>query len=539
MAKINKIFKILIIFLIPLTLTGCFNYRDINKVTFATSMIFDTDDLSQVIVYLDCIKPYRSTNESSDKGRRLIFKGVGKTTEDALEKIDNFSSAKLNYSQVKAYIFTEKAAKLGIKKYLDLINNYGEMQIKPSAFIYYGDVEELLKATSGDDEFLGMYLNDIMNKKPFNSLSLQANVNYYLSNRLMGDNTLLLPAVNLKKDVLDKKVQINGSGILKDNVLVDRLEQEDTLLYELMMGSVYEGTFEIGNPNTDTGFISLDVLSSSEDSMLRFDNNRFTLVKNIEVDLEISDIQGKAIVDSEFINYIKVNEEAYINSYITQLFNKYKEKGIDIFNVYRMKEIHYGKESIDDPLSICDFEINTKVNINETTILTALSSDNESPVCSISATNELKKESQTITLRCTDNEGVVAYYFGDKQNDLVDNDYQKVDTNKEFTKDIDITKSGTYHLYAKDEKGNVSENKSITLYTYKIENKLTDSNDIVSSETYIAKSGTIIDIEQVYKMPSNSSFSYYTATNSDVKYTTETQTLTDNTTYIVWFIKNT
>ena len=366
MAKINKIFKILIIFLIPLTLTGCFNYRDINKVTFATSIIFDTDDLGQVIVYLDCIKPYRSTNESSDKGRRLIFKGVGKTTEDALEKIDNFSSAKLNYSQVKAYIFTEKAAKVGIKKYLDLINNYGEMQIKPSAFIYYGDVEELLKATSGDEEFLGMYLNDIMNKKPFNSLSLQANINYYLSNRLMGDNTLLLPAVNLKKDVLDKKVQINGSGILKDNVLVDRLEQEDTLLYELMMGSVYEGTFEIGNPNTDTGFISLDVLSSSEESMLRFDNNRFTLVKNIEVDLEISDIQGEAIVDSEFINYIKVNEEAYINSYITQLFNKYKEKGIDIFNVYRMKEIHYGKEEINDPLSICDLEINTKVNINGT-----------------------------------------------------------------------------------------------------------------------------------------------------------------------------
>ena len=366
MAKINKIFKILIIFLIPLTLTGCFNYRDINKVTFATSMIFDTDDLGQVIVYLDCIKPYRSNNESSDKGRRLIFKGVGKTTEDALGKIDNFSSAKLNYSQVKAYIFTEKAAKEGIKKYLDLINNYGEMQIKPSAFIYYGDVEELLKATSGDDEFLGMYLNDIMNKKPFNSLSLQANINYYLSNRLMGDNTLLLPAVNLKKDVLDKKVQTDGSGILKNNVLVDRLEQEDTLLYELMMGSVYEGTFEIGNPNTDTGFISLDVLSSSEDSMLRFDNNRFTLVKNIEVDLEISDIQGEAIVDSEFINYIKVNEEAYINSYITQLFNKYKEKGIDIFNVYRMKEIHYGKEEINDPLSICDLEINTKVNINGT-----------------------------------------------------------------------------------------------------------------------------------------------------------------------------
>ena len=31
-----------------------------------------------------------------------------------------------------------------------------------------------------------------------------------------------------------------------------------------------------------------------------------------------------------------------------------------------MKEIHYGKEEINDPLSICDLEINTKVNINGT-----------------------------------------------------------------------------------------------------------------------------------------------------------------------------
>ncbi|MCQ2969550.1 MAG: Ger(x)C family spore germination C-terminal domain-containing protein [Clostridium sp.] len=366
MAKINKIFKVIISFLIPLTLSGCFNYRDINKVTFATSIIFDTDDFGQVVVYLDCIKPYRSTNESSDKGRRLIFKGIGKTTEDALEQIDNISSSKINYSQVKAYLFTEKAAKKGVKKYLDLINNYGEMQIKPSAFIYYGDVEELIKTTSSDEEFLGMYLDDIINKKTFNDFSLQSNVNYYLSNRLMGDNTLMLPAVRLKKDVIDNKIQIDGSGILKDNILVDKLDEEDTLIYQLIMGSVYGGTFEIGNPNTESDFISLDILSSSENSNLIFSDNKLTLVKNIEVELEISDIQGEAIVDSNFINYIKANEEAYITNSISQLFNNYKEKGIDIFNVHRMKEIHYTKEEIDNPLSICDIEINVKVNINGT-----------------------------------------------------------------------------------------------------------------------------------------------------------------------------
>ncbi|MGL5378874.1 MAG: Ger(x)C family spore germination protein, partial [Clostridium sp.] len=114
--KIKKLSKCLIILLFPILLCGCFNYQDINKVTFTTSIIFDTDDFGNVIVYLDCVKPYRSTNESSDKGRRIIYKGIGKTALEALKDVNLASSYELNYSQNRAYIFTEKAAREGIDK---------------------------------------------------------------------------------------------------------------------------------------------------------------------------------------------------------------------------------------------------------------------------------------------------------------------------------------------------------------------------------------------------------------------------------------
>ena len=139
---------LLVLLFIPLFLTGCFDYHDINKVTFPTSIIFDIDDLGEAIVYLDCIKPYRSTNDSSDKGRRIIYKGQGKTALEALSDINRVSSFKLDYTQTRAYIFTEKASRKGIKKFLDLINNNSEFSMKPSAFVYYGDVDELLKTVS-------------------------------------------------------------------------------------------------------------------------------------------------------------------------------------------------------------------------------------------------------------------------------------------------------------------------------------------------------------------------------------------------------
>ena len=112
--KRRKISILLSLLLLPLLLTGCFDYHDINKVTFPTSIIFDVDDLGQEIVYLDCIKPYRSTNDSSDKGRRIIYKGEGKTALEAINDINRASSFKLDYSQTRAYIFTEKASVLSI-----------------------------------------------------------------------------------------------------------------------------------------------------------------------------------------------------------------------------------------------------------------------------------------------------------------------------------------------------------------------------------------------------------------------------------------
>jgi germination protein, ger(x)C family len=351
---------------LPLLLTGCFNYHDINKVTFPTSVIFDVDDLGKSILYLDCIKPYRSTNDSSDKGRRIIYKGEGKTAMEALEDINRVSSYKLDYSQTRAYIFTEKAARNGIKKFLDLINNNSDFQIKPSAFVYYGDVEDLLDTVSGDEEYLGLFLNDLVGKEKYNSKSVRSNINYYLSNTLMGGNTALLTSIDLKEDALDKKIEINGASIFKDNVLVEKIDVENTLMYNMLMGGAKSGVLEATNPNSKSDFISLEILDSSVKDTLNYEDGKFKLIKEVNVDVDISEIQGNLVVDQSVLDYIVYNEEEYINGYMEYIFNKYKEKDLDIFDIKRLAEMYFPKEDIEDPLSIADLEVRTKLTIKGT-----------------------------------------------------------------------------------------------------------------------------------------------------------------------------
>lgn len=360
---------LLVLLFIPLFLTGCFDYHDINKVTFPTSIIFDIDDLGEVIVYLDCIKPYRSTNDSSDKGRRIIYKGQGKTALEALSDINRVSSFKLDYTQTRAYIFTEKASRKGIKKFLDLINNNSEFSMKPSAFVYYGDVDELLKTVSTDEEYLGLFLNDLVGKEKYNPKAVKSNINYYLSNILMGSNTALLTSIALKDNAIDKKIEIQGSSIFKDNILVEKIDVVNSLMYNIMMGNAKSGTLEVANPQDKQNFITLQILDSSVVDKLQFQDGKYKLIKNVNVDVSVSEIQGKLIVDSSSIDYIEVNEEAYINGYVEYLFNKYKEEGLDIFDVERLVEMYYPHENIDNPLSVTELEVNTKINIKGTGVV--------------------------------------------------------------------------------------------------------------------------------------------------------------------------
>ena len=367
--KRRKASILLSLVLLPLLLTGCFDYHDINKVTFPTSIIFDVDDLGQEIVYLDCIKPYRSTNDSSDKGRRIIYKGVGKTALEALSDINRVSSFKLDYTQTRAYIFTERASRKGIKKFLDLINNNSEFSMKPSAFVYYGDVEELLKTVSTDEEYLGLFLNDLVGKAKYNPRAVKSNINYYLSNILMGSDTGLLTSIELKENAIDKKIEIQGASIFKDNVLVEKIDMENSLIYNIMMGNAKSGTLEVANPQSKEDFITLQILDSNMHDKLEFQDGKYKIIKDINVEVSVSEIQGELIVDSNALDYIKVNEEAYISGYAEYLFNKYKQENLDIFDIRRLSEIYYPNENIDNPLSVTELEVNTKLIIKGTGVV--------------------------------------------------------------------------------------------------------------------------------------------------------------------------
>lgn len=356
----NKIIKISIILLIVISFKGCFNYKDINNVTFATSVIFDISDEDKIIAYVDALKPYRSPNEDSDKGRRIIYKGEGMSAIDAIYDISLASSSEVNYSQNRAYIFTQKAAEGGIEKFLSLIENNQEFKVKSDIYIYSGNIDTLLEVTSNDEEYLGLYLEKLADKSDKNPRSINANINDYLNNALMEDNTYIVGVIKIKEDALDKKIEIGGGAVLKNNKLVSILDSRGAMSYNILMNNLHNGIVYTENPEDEKGILSFEILETNIETNLEVIDDNLDLIKEINIKASLAEVQTPFTIDKESVRLIKENKEKDLEEKIEKLFNQYKEKDIDLFGIKRILNVKYPKLDIEDVIS----KTNLKVKVN-------------------------------------------------------------------------------------------------------------------------------------------------------------------------------
>lgn len=357
----KKIISFICIIVCTFTLGGCYNYTEINNITFATSVLFDRDDFGNIVLYIDCVRPYRNANESSDKGKRIIFKGNGKTALEAIRDINVKSSNKLNFSQVRAYIFTEELARKGIKDYIDLINNDQQFSYKPYMFVYSGDVKSLIDFTNEDDEYLGLYLNQLVENNKANGKIIKSNVNDYITSTLTKGKIAFMSEIELKDTGVGEKIQLSGGIIMKDNIMVDEMQEKDVLTYNILQHKVKEGTFEIPNPKENDKLITLDILEETNKTDIFINDDVINLNKNINIKVSIGEMQGSLSIDQDILSEIKGAEEWKIKKYEEEFFNRYKEKNIDVLKIERLLEEHYPHYDTEGFLDKA--VLKTKVNI--------------------------------------------------------------------------------------------------------------------------------------------------------------------------------
>ncbi|MCB2299988.1 Ger(x)C family spore germination protein [Clostridium tagluense] len=365
MNKYKKILLIALIIMNCFSMTSCFSYRDINKVLFITALIIDVDNMGNPILYAEAFKGIRGVSPQG-MDERILFKGTGKTIFEAVRNMNATSSYKLNYTQNKAIIFTQKAAEFGLDNFIDILDRDQEFLIRPYIAIYLGDPEKLIKLNIIQDKYIGLFVVQLIENIGASSRAVKLSLNEFYNQRNMGDKSNVVTIIDITKDSLEPKLQINGGAVIKNDKMVSILSILEGQGFNFLMNSISGGTLEITNPCDINKFVTLEIKKSKTKTEISYYDNAIHLKKKIKVKVDLGEAQKSILLTKENISKIKNKSEENIVKACNNVFEKYKEMDIDIFDISEEFYRKYPKIKIKDIIKKTELKVEAEVEIMNT-----------------------------------------------------------------------------------------------------------------------------------------------------------------------------
>ncbi|MCC5912074.1 MAG: Ger(x)C family spore germination protein [Clostridiaceae bacterium] len=355
------------IVILSLLLGGCYSYNDINRVLFPTAMIIDIDDEGDIMIYLEIFHAFRSTQENTEQGQRILYQQKGATFLEAIESFDEIAAHVHSFEHNKVIIFTEKAAEEGIEDFLDFLQRGQQFLLRPFVAVYYGEPKDLFEVPLKQNEYLGLYIHDLFDR-PRTRITIRHRKLYeVLNDRRRGENVALITAIEVDKNALDDIVKKYGVAVIQNDKLVDRVDLWEMQTLAFLIDTVESGRISIPHPQHEGKHITLEILKSNTKTEVNYEEGKIHLKKKIDMKTIVGGSEGSLVLDQETIEKIDYLLEETLKENLHEFFHKYREKDVDIFEVQQNFERNYPHIEVDNAIEITELEIEVNNHLSGST----------------------------------------------------------------------------------------------------------------------------------------------------------------------------
>ena len=334
--------KKIILILLLLLLSGCYDYNELNELGIVSTMFIDYKD-EEFVTTLEIL----NTNESS-KEVSYMFNGSGSTIESSINNC--FSNAFLipYYSHMYTVIISEDIAKDKLESLYDYFTR--DVDYRKDFYILISDD-----------------INGIIKYEPKNKLSIGENIKKIIEN---SENKNAKYIVNNYREILDNylnnnnyvlgSIQIDDDNLtLKDNYLIsnNKLElklDEKAILFMNVLNN-YSSSFQIDSQD------SFDTYEYKIDAKVHKNKIEISLTGNARI-LNLNSENTKTDVN---ISNIEKELETYVKDYFCKCLEYAKNLNKDIYNFNFLYYKYYPNSVNENTWKTIDYDIKVDLKINE------------------------------------------------------------------------------------------------------------------------------------------------------------------------------
>lgn len=353
---VKKITIILIFCFIIVFLTGCWNNRPLNQMTFATAIGFDKAEDGKIETTIQLAKPSVVGAKEKQGGEEpvWIYSYSAETVLEALRGMLTTVNRKIFVGHINLIVIDDKLAEEGIAGILDLFASDHETNRKADVLIAKEiQAKEVLQAESELEDIPAKHISGILENnnayarikrvKLFDLLDCFSAVGF---SPTIG---VIQPKNKSSKEKEIKDLQVQGTAIFNKDELVGWLEPTETRGLLFVDGKVKSGIINITNPKETDKELAFELVDSKTEKKAKFKNGELKFLIEVTATGRLDEKQGKEnVITRKMIEKLEPKIDKIIKRDINKIVNlaqnKYHTDILGFSKIVHRKYLDHWKE---------------------------------------------------------------------------------------------------------------------------------------------------------------------------------------------------
>lgn len=373
--KTSKRFCILLTALLMLTLTGCWDYREIESMNIVSGVAIDQGEHGYK--YHLTVQYVNLTGGSSSQSSPtpLLVDSDGNTIFDAVRNLVLQSENKFYWSDCKVEIISHQLAAEGILPLTDWFTKDQEPRITIDLLVSQEDTAgAILKQKEGATEISAFTIDQMVTDSP-KYIGKSPSVDIYQAyNMIYGQGiSLVLPAIKMELSGEEKKPEMAGTAVFKEDKLIGYIDDADSQ-FMLFAQDKAKGGILVTNAGSEDNPVSLEIKNSKTSLSHVISDGRPVMKIKVKMEAVLAEenYSGNAVSELGLAGLQK-SAEATIEAGVSDVIGKVQSQfDSDIFgfgrNIYQKKPAYWEKISPDwDSLfPTLEYQVTAEVKISNT-----------------------------------------------------------------------------------------------------------------------------------------------------------------------------
>jgi len=377
--NLKKLISIIIILtLIPFTLTGCTDAEGIENLAYVTAIGFDIGENNIITLTFQFAKLTSSSQSGSSQPQNSELISVDCSSFDAgLAIVNSYVSKKVNLAHCKIIVFSEEFAVTGITNEVNTLTSNIEIRPDCTILISKSDAKEFLKDSEPTlTNLTPRYYEILLNSKEYTgfsdntplwkffinlrsqtteSVAVLCGINSTETTKEEGNTNLLNKDVNYtagETPLTGKTLtQDMGLAVFSGDKLVGELNAIECVCYLILTNTLGTCNISIPDPFQNNSSINVKLeLNKKTINDVNLVNNSPYIKCNIHLDGSITSINLNS--DYSKIDHLSTIEE-YVESYINSHISSFLYKTAKYF---KSDIMGFGQEIIPNYLTLNDWK---------------------------------------------------------------------------------------------------------------------------------------------------------------------------------------